>query len=88
MAAIKAGNNPAVIQGTVNNIMEFIGSGIVQPLDDYIFNQEIGMNDFEDIYEGYRLENSSYWINATMLYRFLNQQIYSFIIAHFLMNMD
>ena len=60
MAAIKAGNNPAVIQGTVNNIMEFIGSGIVQPLDDYIFNQEIGMNDFEDIYEGYRLENSSY----------------------------
>lgn len=60
MAAIKAGNNPAVIQGTVNNIMEFIGSGIVQPLDDYIFNQEIGMNDFKDIYEGYRLENSSY----------------------------
>lgn len=60
MAAIKAGNNPAVIQGTVNNIMEFIGSGIVQPLDDYIFNQEIGIEDFEDIYEGYRLENSSY----------------------------
>ena len=60
IASIKAGNSPEIVQGTVNNIMEYIQSGYVQPLDDYIFNEEIGINNFEDIYEVYRAENSSY----------------------------
>lgn len=60
MGAIKAGNNPAVVQGTVNNINEFIQSGYVQDLSPYIFHEEIGMSDFDDVYEVYRLENSSY----------------------------
>lgn len=60
VASIKAGNSPEIVQGTVNNIMEYIQSGYVQPLDDYIFNEEIGIENFEDIYEVYRVENSNY----------------------------
>lgn len=60
VASIKAGNSPEIVQGTVNNIMEYIQSGYVQPLDDYIFNEEIGIENFDDIYEVYRKENSSY----------------------------
>ena len=60
VASIKAGNSPEIVQGTVNNIMEYIQSGYVQALDDYIFNEEIGIENFDDIYEVYRQENSSY----------------------------
>lgn len=60
VASIKAGNSPEIVQGTVNNIMEYIQSGYVQALDDYIFNEEIGIENFDDIYEVYRHENSSY----------------------------
>lgn len=60
IGAIKAGNNPEVVQGTSNNIMEFTQSGFVQPLDEYIAHEEIGMHDYEDIYESYRLESSNY----------------------------
>lgn len=60
MAAIKAGNSPEVVQGTVNNVMEYLQSGYVQDLNPYIFNDEIGIEDFEDIYQVYREESSSY----------------------------
>lgn len=60
IASIKAGNSPEIVQGTVNSIMEYTQSGFVQPLDDYIFNEEVGINDFDDIYEVYRQENSGY----------------------------
>ena len=60
VASIKAGNSPEIVQGTVNNIMEYIQSGYVQPLDAYIFDEEIGIENFEDIYDVYRVENSSY----------------------------
>lgn len=60
IGAIKAGNNPSIVQGTVNSIMEFTQSGYVQELNDYIFNEEIGIKDFEDIYKVYRDENSCY----------------------------
>lgn len=59
-ASLKAGNSPEIVQGTVNDIMEYISSGYVQPLNDYIFNQEIGIKDFDDIYSVYRQESASY----------------------------
>ena len=60
VGAIKAGNNPSIVQGTVNGIMDFTQSGMVQPLNEYIFHEEVGIKDFDDIYEVYRTENSSY----------------------------
>lgn len=65
IGAIKADIAPEVVQGTVNNILEFTQSGIVQPLNDYITHEEIGIHDFEDIYEVYRTENSSYDATGT-----------------------
>ena len=35
-------------------------AGVAQPLDEYISNSEVGIEDFEDIYEAYRNENSQY----------------------------
>ena len=65
VGAIKAGNNPTVVQGTVNAITDFIQSGMVQPLNEYIFHDEVGIADFDDIYEVYRNENSSYDTEGT-----------------------
>ena len=65
VGAIKAGNNPAIVQGTVNAITDFIQSGMVQPLNEYIFHDEVGIADFDDIYEVYRNENSSYDTEGT-----------------------
>ena len=59
-AAIKSGSTPAITQGASNYIAEFMQAGVVQPLDDYIFNEEVGIKDFDDIYEAYRNENSQY----------------------------
>ena len=66
MASIKAGNNPEIVQGTSNNIMEFIQSGYVQALDEYITHEEIGIHDYTDIYESYRLESSNYDDSGTI----------------------
>ena len=60
MASIKAGTSPAIVQGTSNSIMDLLPSGVVQPLDDYIYNDEIGMDDYEDIYEAFRKEGQSF----------------------------
>lgn len=60
MAAIKAGNAPEIIQGTSNSIMDLIPSGVVQSLDEYIYHEEIGMKDYEDIYEAFRQEGQSF----------------------------
>lgn len=59
-ASLKAGNAPEVVQATGNHVIEYMQSGAVQDLTPYIFNEEIGIKDFEDIYEVYRLENSNY----------------------------
>lgn len=59
MAAIKAGNSPHIVQGTVNNIHELIQSGYIQDLTEYINHPEIGF-DYEDIFEPYRAEMSGY----------------------------
>lgn len=60
VASLKAGDNPEIVQGTTSDIMEYIQSGYVQPLDDYIFHEEIGITDFDDIYQVYRNESTSY----------------------------
>ena len=63
MASLKAGDSPEIVQGTVNDIMEYVQSGYVQDLDPYIFNGIIGMNgkdDVSDIYKVYRDESKSY----------------------------
>lgn len=59
VAAIKAGNSPHIVQGTVNNIHELIQSEYIQDLTDYINHPEIGF-DYEDIFESYRAEMSGY----------------------------
>ena len=60
VASLKAGTSPHVIQGTINDVKEYLQSGAVQSLNEYIFNEKVGIEDFEDIYEVYRTESSSY----------------------------
>ena len=64
-ASLKAGNAPEVVQATGNHVIEYMQSGAVQDLTPYIFNEEIGIKDFDDIYEVYRLENSDYGTAGT-----------------------
>lgn len=64
-ASLKAGNSPAIVQATGNHVIEYLESGAVQSLDDYIFNEEIGIEGFEDIYQVYRDENSAYGEEGT-----------------------
>lgn len=60
MAAIKSGESPAIVQGTSNDIQDYLLSGTVQPLNDYIFNEEVGIWDFDDIYNVYKEESLQY----------------------------
>ena len=60
MAAIKSGESPAIVQGTSNDIQDYLLSGTVQPLNDYIFNEEVGIGDFDDIYNVYKEESLQY----------------------------
>ena len=60
MASIKAGTSPALIQGTSNSIMDLLPSGTVQSLNEYVYHEEIGMNDYEDIYEAFRQEGQGF----------------------------
>lgn len=59
-AAIKAGNAPVVAQGYADYVSEFMQADVVVPLDAYISDSEVGIEDFTDIFEGYRDENSQY----------------------------
>ena len=60
MASIKAGTSPALIQGTSNSIMDLLPSGVVQSLNEYIYHEEIGMDDYEDVYEAFRQEGQAF----------------------------
>ena len=64
-AAIKAGKVPGLAQALSNYVVEYMQAGVVQPLDEYISNSEVGIQDFEDIYEAYRNENSQYSEDGT-----------------------
>ena len=60
MASIKAGTSPALIQGTSNSIMDLLPSGAVQSLNEYVYHEEIGMEDYEDVYEAFRQEGQGF----------------------------
>ena len=60
VAALQAGEPPHMAQAYANNIMIYKESDMVVQLNSYIFDEMYGIEDFEDILEGYRIENSSY----------------------------
>ncbi len=64
-AAIKAGKAPAIAQALSNYVAEYMQSEVVQPLNEYIFNEEVGIENFDDIYEAYRSENAQYTNEGT-----------------------
>ncbi len=59
-AALKSGSAPAIAQAYPDWVAEYLQSGNVVELDPYIFNEEVGINDFDDIIKSYRAENSQY----------------------------
>lgn len=59
-ASIKAQTVPAISQAYPDWVAEYLQSGSVVALDDYINHEEVGIKDFEDISEAYREENSQY----------------------------
>ncbi len=60
MAALQTDEIPNLAQAYGNNIIIYTQSEKVVKLDDYITNADYGISDFDDILEGYRIENSSY----------------------------
>lgn len=60
VAALSADDAPNMGQAYGNNIIIYTQSDMVVVLDDYINDDKYGIEDFEDILEGYRKENSSY----------------------------
>ena len=59
-AAIKAKSAPAIAQAYPDWVAEYLQSGAVVELDDYIFDEEVGIENFDDIAQAYRDENSQY----------------------------
>lgn len=59
-AAIKAKSAPAIAQAYPDWVAEYLQSGAVVALDDYIFDKEVGIENFDDIAKAYRDENSQY----------------------------
>ena len=64
-AAIKAGTTPVIAQAYPDWVAEYMQADIVVPLDDYIYDPEVGIKDFDDIFPGYREENSQYGSGGT-----------------------
>ena len=60
MAGLSAKQFPNIAQAYGNNIIRYIDSGKIVALDDYINSEKYGIEDFNDIIEAYRTENSSY----------------------------
>ena len=64
-AAIKAGIAPSVAQAYPDWVAEYMQADVVVDLDDYINDSKVGMSDFNDIFPGYRDENSQYSDDGT-----------------------
>jgi multiple sugar transport system substrate-binding protein len=64
-AAIKAGAAPVVAQAYPDWVAEYFQAEVVVALDDYINHSEVGIADFDDIFEAYRAENSQYTTDGT-----------------------
>ena len=60
VAAIKSGNAPAVVQATSGDVQEYLLSGTVESLNKYINHEEVGIKDFDDIYDVYKQESLQY----------------------------
>ncbi len=60
IAALQGGEAPHIAQAYANNIMVYMDSEAIVQLDEYIFDSQVGVNDFNDIVQGYREENSNY----------------------------
>ncbi len=60
VGALTADEYPHMAQAYGNNIMVYVDSDAIVELNDYIFDHVWGIDDFEDIVEGYRIENSAY----------------------------
>lgn len=56
-ASIKAGTAPVISQGYSNYIAEFMQAEVVVDLNPYIYDSKVGIENFEDIFPGYRAEN-------------------------------
>ena len=59
-AAIKANQAPVIAQSYADWVAEYLQSDAVVSLNDYINHETVGVDNFEDIMEAYRAENSSY----------------------------
>lgn len=59
-AALKSGSAPAITQAYTDWVAEYLQSGAVVALDEYINDPEVGIKDFDDIIKDYRAENSQY----------------------------
>lgn len=60
VASLQGGDTPHIAQAYANNIMVYMDSEAIVPLNEYIYDATVGVDDFEDILEGYREENSNY----------------------------
>jgi len=60
VGALTANETPHIAQAYGNNIAIYMESEAIIQLNDYIDDKDYGFDDFEDIIEGYRVENSSY----------------------------
>lgn len=60
VGALTAGEYPNMAQAYGNNIMVYVDSDAIVPLNEYINDHTWGIENFTDIIEGYRIENSAY----------------------------
>ena len=60
VAALQGGDTPHIAQAYANNIMVYMDSEAIVQLDEYIFDSQVGVEDWDDILQGYREENSNY----------------------------
>ena len=60
VSALQGGDIPHIAQAYANNIMVYLDSDAIVQLDEYIFDSQVGVEDWEDIIQGYREENSNY----------------------------
>lgn len=60
VSALQGGDIPHIAQAYANNIMVYLDSDAIVQLDEYIFDSQVGVEDWQDILAGYREENSNY----------------------------
>ncbi len=62
IGAIKTKNAPAVIQTSEQFLLDYINAGVVVDLTPYIYDENVGMDDWDDVIEAYRTQASSYGV--------------------------